>query len=542
MKKQTAFLAIMIVLFLLPIPIFAARTVKTAGSSTVYYVDDGGVRHAYPNQHTYRSWFGGTLRQAQGDKLIETVKVEELAGIALGKNVTMRPGSLVKIPTAPQVYAVEAGGILRPIVGEQTAIDLWGKDWAKKVIDMPEVFFSDYQIGKSVRGRADLPDGTLVKLETPPSEPPLGKGGTSANYYYFKDKGVLRPFKDVAAVKENRLDTSVAVVIPQLFPIRTRVISGLESRIVEPQWDLLINSVDCEAANLRAAVIYLSRGSGNTVTKLNLWRTSVASSWERRTDVLSLISIDPVEEMVLEDRFLGSTTLEMQEISRTFFDTHRDVYDFLFVWNPAVPVNGTKELADFWPVTNQIDGLGKAAFERGELYGSKGKLKAVINMGRPGDYPIDDTAGMARAVETGLHELLHQWSGEADYKDSKGADRTDLQTADGYHWSPLADLISPLGGWGWRDNGDGTLTSKRSLYTTQQLADLHFPDLDLYLMGLVPRHSVAPFSYIVPTAAGVSLTDTVVGTLRSVSIDDVVYGNGVRRCTNRNMGYIQEIW
>ena len=512
---------LLFILFLsLPLPVFAARAVKTAGSSTVYYVDDGGVRHAYPNQKTWESWYG----EAQSSKpkvqnMIETVKAEELAGIALGENVAMRPGSLVKIPSAPQVYAVEAGGILRPLVGEQTAIDLYGYNWAKKVIDVPEVFFSDYQIGKSVRGRADLPDGALVQLES------------NDGKWYFKDKGVLSPFKDVAAVKENRLDMNAAVVIPQLFPVRTRVISGLEPRIVEPQWDLAVGSADCEAANLRAAVLYLSRGSGNTVTKLNLWRTSVASSWERRTDVLSLLSIDAVEEAALEDRFLGVETLEMQEISRTFFDTHRDAYDFLFVWNPAVPVNGTKELADFWPVTNQIDGLGKSSYDRGELYGSKGKLKAVINMGRPGDYPIDDTAGMARAVETGLHELLHQWSGEADFKDAKGADRTDLQTADGYHWSPLVDFISPLGGWGWRDNGDGTFTSKRSLYTAQQLADLHFPDLDLYLMGLVPRHSVAPFSYIVPAAAGASLTDTVVGNLRSVSIDDVVYGNGARRCT-----------
>ena len=178
-------------------------------------------------------------------------------------------------------------------MGEQTAIDLYGYNWAKKVIDVPEVFFSDYQIGKSVRGRADLPDGALVQLES------------NDGKWYFKDKGVLSPFKDVAAVKENRLDMNAAVVIPQLFPVRTRVISGLESRIVEPQWGLAVGSADCEAANLRAAVLYLSRGSGNTVTKLNLWRPSVASSWERRTDVLSLLSIDAVEEAALEDRFLA---------------------------------------------------------------------------------------------------------------------------------------------------------------------------------------------------------------------------------------------
>ncbi|MEW6610975.1 MAG: hypothetical protein AB1352_05140 [Patescibacteria group bacterium] len=529
---------VFVILFLfLPLPSLAARVVKIAGSSTLYYIDDNGIRHAYPNQKTWESWQGKIPNplSAQAGKSqipkIEVITNDELASMTLGENVTMRPGTLIKIPSSPQVYAVEPGGILKPLVGEQTAIDLYGKEWAKRVVDVPEVFFSDYLIGKTVRGRADLPDGTLVRLETPPSEPPLLKGGTSGGGYYLKDKGVLSPFKDDTAVKDNRLLQTNAVVIPQLFPVRTRMVVAKEPRMTEPLWNIPLSSADCEAENLRAAVLYLSRGSSNTITKLNQWRASVASAWERRTDVLSLLIIDPVEEAALEDRFLGGEKLEIQEISRTFFDAHEDVYDFLFVWNPAVPVNGSKELAEFWPVTNKVEGLGKALFERGDLYGSRGKLKAVIHMGRPGDYPIDDSAGMARAVETSLHELLHQWSGEADFKDSKGADRSDLQTADGYHWSPLVDVISPLGGWGWQDNGNGTYISKRSLLTASQLADLHFPDLDLYLMGLVPRHSIAPFSYIVPANPAAPLTDTVMGIRRTVTIDEVVYGNGVRRCT-----------
>ena len=39
-----------------PMGVAAARLVKGAGSETVYYVDDGGVRHAYPSRSVFISW------------------------------------------------------------------------------------------------------------------------------------------------------------------------------------------------------------------------------------------------------------------------------------------------------------------------------------------------------------------------------------------------------------------------------------------------------------------------------------------------------
>jgi hypothetical protein len=240
--------------------------------------------------------------------------------------------------------------------------------------------------------------------------------------------------------------------------------------------------------------------------------------------------MNPVEESTFDDRYLlADGKMDMQEIARTYFDAHADDIDFLILWNAVLPA-GTTEIAEFWPVTNSIEGLGKPLFERGDLYGSRGKLKAVINMGRPGDYPLEDSAGMARAVEIGLHEFLHQWSGESDFRDATGADRVELQTSDSYHWSPYVDFISPLGGWGWKDNGDGTFTSQRSLITLATLANLHFPDLDLYLAGLVPRHSVAPIRYLKPSKPSDALAATMQGSMQTVTIDEVVYGNGVRRC------------
>lgn len=510
-----------------PAIVFASRLIKPSNQTTVYFIDDHGYRHPYPNQKTFESWHGSESQKskvsakggsASGGKSqkIEIVSIEELAQMPLGKNVTFRPGSLVKIPTNPAVYAVEPGGILRPIIGEQTAKDLYGTGWAKKIADVPEVFFSDYLIGAPVRSRADLPDGTLVRLE----------GDLK---WYLHDKGVLTAFHNETALRENNLSTKNAVIIPRIFSIRSRVITGEELRITQPLWNIPLNSADCASDNLRAAVLYVSRGGSGTIEKINSWRSATASAWERRTDVLSLINIQAAEEMPLDDRYLVDGKVDIQEISRTYFDTHPDTTDFLIIWNSLVPIS-SGEMAEFWPVTNSVEGLGKPLFARNSLYGSRGKLKGVIHMGRPGDYPLGDPAGMARAIETSLHEFLHQWSGETDFRDAKGADRTDLLTADTLHWSPFANFISPLGGWGWRDNGDGTFTSMRSLMTPTQLADLHFPDLDLYLMGLVPRHSVAALQYLEPKTPGEQLSSTMRGELRTVTIDDIVYGNGIRRC------------
>lgn len=519
MRRCLFIISLLLLIYSLPLAAHAARVVKLRNISTVYYVDDESIRHAYPNQKTFESWHFPQfpISNVQFSN-VETIDASELAGMRLGENVMMRLGSLVKIQTMPQVYAVEQGGILRPLVGEQTAIDLYGKAWAKRVVDVPEVFFFNYKVGAPVRGRADLPDGTLVTLEQ------------SDGKVYYKDNGVLTAFHDDAVVRENNLERGKAVTIPPLFPIRSRAIVGRELSITDPQWGIPLNSADCAAASLKTAVLYLSKGNSGEVEKINTWRTSTASAWERRTDVLSLMAMSPVEEMPFADRFLVDGEMEVQEVARTYFDTHADDIDFLVLWNAILPA-GSTEIADFWPVTNLVDGLGKPLFERGELYGSRGKLKAVISMGRPGDYPLNDTAGMARAVETGLHEFLHQWSGESDFRDLTGADRVELQTSDSYHWSPFVDFISPLGGWGWQDNGDGTFTSMRSLISAYQLANLHFPDFDLYLMGLVPRHSVAPIRYLKPAKSSDVLSAIMQGNFQTVSIDEVVYGNGVRRCT-----------
>lgn len=109
--------------------------------STVYYVGNDGKRYVFPNPSTYNSWF------SDSNQTIIKVNDSEIANLPLAGNITIRPGySLVKITTDPKVYAISAGGYLHWVTSEKIARELYGNDWNKKVIDVPDVFFVNYSI------------------------------------------------------------------------------------------------------------------------------------------------------------------------------------------------------------------------------------------------------------------------------------------------------------------------------------------------------------------------------------------------------------
>lgn len=74
-----------------------------------------------------------------------------MSKIILGGNVTYRPGiKLVKIQTDSRVYAVDIDGTLRLMVAPAVAEKYYGANWNKNVEDIPDVFFTNYTIGKSI--------------------------------------------------------------------------------------------------------------------------------------------------------------------------------------------------------------------------------------------------------------------------------------------------------------------------------------------------------------------------------------------------------
>ncbi len=123
--------------------------IRTAENAAVYYLGADGKRYAFPNDKVFFSWYTFFSN-------ISTVTGAELASYPLGGLVTYRPGiKLVKITTDPKVYAVSKNGLLRWVQTETLAIQLYGSTWAKQVDDIPDAFFTTYQIGTSIAGVSD---------------------------------------------------------------------------------------------------------------------------------------------------------------------------------------------------------------------------------------------------------------------------------------------------------------------------------------------------------------------------------------------------
>lgn len=115
----------------------------------VYYYATDGKRHAFTNDKVFFTWFTDFSS-------VKEVSAEFMASLTLGKNVTYRPGvKMVKFQTSPQVYAVQKGGVLRPIISESIAIALYGADWNKKIDDVSDVFYGNYTFGEPIVNIAD---------------------------------------------------------------------------------------------------------------------------------------------------------------------------------------------------------------------------------------------------------------------------------------------------------------------------------------------------------------------------------------------------
>ena len=107
---------------------------------TVYFLDNVGKRHAFPNEKTFFTWYDDFTN-------IHVVSSSVMSSFTLGKNVTYHPAKrMVKFPSVPTVYAVGRYGVLNPVPSEQIAKDLYGNDWQSDIDDISEAFFGSYTV------------------------------------------------------------------------------------------------------------------------------------------------------------------------------------------------------------------------------------------------------------------------------------------------------------------------------------------------------------------------------------------------------------
>ena len=189
----------------------AGDLLKASGPAVYYYAVDG-KRYVFPNEKTYFSWYADFSS-------VKTISDSELASIAIGGNVTIRPGTkLVKIQTDPKVYAVTKCGVLHWIESETVAKSLYGDAWAMRVVDVPDAFFVNYTIGSSL-ATAVHPDGQTVMY------------AGDSNYYVVWN-GQKRKFASTAAWSANMENSANTIMTTISYPSGADVV-GREADLAD---------------------------------------------------------------------------------------------------------------------------------------------------------------------------------------------------------------------------------------------------------------------------------------------------------------------
>jgi hypothetical protein len=119
----------------------AGDLVKIVDNPTVYYIGADNLRHIFPNEKVYYSYYPDFSQ-------VITVALSDLQKYPLGSNMIFAPGTLVKLITSAKVYRVDAPNVLRWIVNEQVFHDL-GYNF-KMIQDLADVYWSDYIVGADI--------------------------------------------------------------------------------------------------------------------------------------------------------------------------------------------------------------------------------------------------------------------------------------------------------------------------------------------------------------------------------------------------------
>ncbi len=172
----------------------AGDLIKGSGPAVYYYAADG-KRYTFPTLSTYMTWYSDFSK-------VKTITDSELAAISLAGNVVVRAGTkLVKIDTVPKVFAVEPKGKLLWVDSETSASTLYGAEWNKRIITIPDGFWTNYTDSGLTLSGTTYPEGQLVKW-----------AGSTNVYYVTGGKKAL--ISSDAAFAANMWKTSDIVTAP----------------------------------------------------------------------------------------------------------------------------------------------------------------------------------------------------------------------------------------------------------------------------------------------------------------------------------------
>jgi uncharacterized protein (TIGR03437 family) len=235
----------------------------------------------------------------------------------------------------------------------------------------------------------------------------------------------------------------------------------------------------------------------------------------------------------------GEDEVDILRATEVFLESQPDDYDFVVFFNNIGVRAGATALAYEITIRNQVTGIGDDETDFSELFGSSGRLQAVLNMGPLQMYPANPTelvpmTGSAEYTSLGLlaHETGHRFLAFPRLREPGGDDTLKLLGRGLAHWSFNFNAQASF-----MEGSDVRSTGKVDDFITGP-PSLRYSELDKYLMGLIGREQVggdAPgrqnLYYVDALTTGaraprrdVSLT----GPARNFNIFDVIAANGPR--------------
>ncbi len=176
--------------------------VKLADQPMIYYIGGDNRRYVFPYTPDWANWKNVFYSWGLVDSQVKTVTMAQLTALAIGGNVTVRPGTYLvqnlAVNGSAYVYAVSYPNILHLVPTDQLPI-LYGTNWASRVLTIPDAFWVNYAPGQPV-GAGTWPDGSLISYER-------GVYGT-----YLVYGGQVKKFATDAAFAVNRYSTNNVLV------------------------------------------------------------------------------------------------------------------------------------------------------------------------------------------------------------------------------------------------------------------------------------------------------------------------------------------
>jgi hypothetical protein len=235
-----------------------------------------------------------------------------------------------------------------------------------------------------------------------------------------------------------------------------------------------------------------------------------------------------VKKGAIAERFRQGQEVDDFAVGQAFFREFADDYDILIVWLGFNQSLGGAFAYEF-TVKNEIEGIGAGVFDISQAMGSKGRMRAFVQMGALSRYPADPHQlvpgiGTNSTMDVLGQEAGHRWAAHVRFMDGNGEHSHDLLGRDESHWSSCHDtLASDMEGNAIQDQGGGRFLTTES---TER-----FSPLDQYLMGLRGPEDVPPFFYATPCpnpARGPEENVNINGSRVDVTIDQVIAAEGPR--------------